>query len=255
VGQSDETVVAENGGLQYKQYPNSQFVIQDDNSGPFFVDLSVSSAVTISDADGDTLIIYANGTFEAFAGACELEIVGSGLAASSSSKAKRDACHLEKRQSSSAFCNDVQAFCNSAIGVFIEGAAGSALCAAVGADVGADVGAEIGGGIGFLGNVFGPEVRTPTTILGVVLGEAVGTFLATKLGSTLCGGATSLLASKLCAACPSGTSCGSGTLSCNGGPCQDIVSDPNNCGACGNVASAFPIRPSKARLSYKHIFC
>lgn len=29
--------------------------------------------------------------------------------------------------------------------------------------------------------------------------------------------------------------CAAGTLSCNGGPCQDILSDPNNCGTCGNV--------------------
>jgi hypothetical protein len=149
------------------------------------VDLSASSAVTISDADGDTLIIYANGTFEAFASACELEIVGPALPASSSSKAKRDACHLEKQQSSSAFCNDVQAFCNSAISVFLESAAGSALCVAVGANVGAEI-----GGIGFLGNVFGLEVGIPTTLLGVALSETIGNFLATKLRSTLCVGIT-----------------------------------------------------------------
>ncbi|KAK6514580.1 hypothetical protein TWF281_004778 [Arthrobotrys megalospora] len=29
--------------------------------------------------------------------------------------------------------------------------------------------------------------------------------------------------------------CGPGTLSCNNGPCQDVLSDPSNCGACGNV--------------------
>ncbi|KIN07009.1 hypothetical protein OIDMADRAFT_46918 [Oidiodendron maius Zn] len=29
--------------------------------------------------------------------------------------------------------------------------------------------------------------------------------------------------------------CAAGTLSCNGGPCQDVLSDPNNCGVCGNV--------------------
>ncbi|RVD89072.1 uncharacterized protein DFL_000094 [Arthrobotrys flagrans] len=28
--------------------------------------------------------------------------------------------------------------------------------------------------------------------------------------------------------------CGPGTLSCYGGPCRDVLSDPNNCGACGN---------------------
>jgi len=29
--------------------------------------------------------------------------------------------------------------------------------------------------------------------------------------------------------------CAAGTLSCNGAPCQDVLSDPNNCGTCGNV--------------------
>jgi len=28
--------------------------------------------------------------------------------------------------------------------------------------------------------------------------------------------------------------CPAGTLSCNGGACQDILSDPDNCGTCGN---------------------
>ncbi|KAK6360922.1 hypothetical protein TWF730_007037 [Orbilia blumenaviensis] len=32
--------------------------------------------------------------------------------------------------------------------------------------------------------------------------------------------------------------CAPGTLSCNGGACQDILSDPENCGACGNKCEA-----------------
>ena len=234
IGQSDQTFSANNDGLQYQQYSNSQFIIQNATSGPFFVDLSSSSSVTISDTDGDTLTIYANGTFEAFAGSCEIEIVGSLLASSSKSKAKRK--ELERRQSSE-LCNDVQLFCNSRIGVFLEGAAGGALCLFLGGEIGAD----IGGGIGFLGNILGPEVGIPTTLLGVVLGGRLGAFLASKIGSTLCSGATSLLGDALCKACPSSVSCGVGTISCNGGPCQDALSDPNNCGACGNVVSAVPI--------------
>ncbi|EGX45535.1 hypothetical protein AOL_s00169g141 [Orbilia oligospora ATCC 24927] len=32
--------------------------------------------------------------------------------------------------------------------------------------------------------------------------------------------------------------CGPGTLSCNNGPCQDVLSDPYNCGACGNTCES-----------------
>jgi len=228
IGQSDPTFSAANDGLQYQQYSNSQFIIQNATNGPFFVDLSCPDSVALSDTDGDTLIIYANGTFEAFAGACELDIVGTLPAASSKIKAKRNA--LEIRQSSE-LCNDVQLFCNSRIGVFLEGAAGGALCLLLGGEIGADV----GGAIGFLGNALGPEVGIPTTLLGVVLGGRLGAFLASKIGATLCSGATSLLADQLCKACPSSVTCGVGTISCNGGPCQDALSDPNNCGKCGNV--------------------
>ena len=232
IGQSDSTFSANNGGLQYQQYANSQFIIQNASSGPFFVDLSSPTSVTISDEDGDTLIINADGTFEAFAGACEIELVGSLLAPSSKSKAKRN--ELGSRQSAE-LCNDVQLFCNSRIGVFLEGVAGGALCLFLGGEIGA----EIGGGIGFLGNVLGPEVGIPTTLLGVVLGGRLGAFLASKIGATLCSGVTSLLADQLCKACPSPVTCGAGTISCNGGACQDALSDPNNCGACGRVVSAF----------------
>ena len=186
--------------------------------------------MTISDTDGDTLIINADGTFEAFAGNCAIEIVGKVPAGASKSKAKRNS--LDTRQSSE-LCNDVQLFCNSRIGVFLEGAAGGALCLLLGSEIGAD----IGGGIGFLGNVLGPEVGLPTTLLGVYLGGRLGGFLASKIGATLCSGVTSVLADALCKACPSSVQCGTGTISCNNGPCQDALSDPNNCGACGKVVS------------------
>lgn len=32
--------------------------------------------------------------------------------------------------------------------------------------------------------------------------------------------------------------CSVGQASCNGGACQDILSDPNNCGTCGNVCGS-----------------
>jgi hypothetical protein len=240
IGQSNASFSAANGGLQYTQYSNSQFIIQDANSGPFFVDLSSSSMLVISDTNGDTLIIYANGTFEAFAGNCELEIVGTWTDTGSSSKEKRNA--LERRQSSSELCNDLQLYCNSRLGVLFSSLAGGFLCASIGAELGAD----IGGGIGFLGNILGPEVGIPTTLLGVYLGGPLGSFIAGRIGQTLCAGATGLLADSLCKSCP--PTCGFGTITCNGGLCQDALSDPNNCGKCGNVVSAFPIL-IQARLS------
>ncbi|MCJ1403079.1 hypothetical protein MMC11_006302 [Xylographa trunciseda] len=195
IGQSDQTFSDANGGLQYQQFSNSQFIIQNASIGPFFVDLSSPDSVAMSDANGDTLILYANGTFEAFAGACELDIVGTLPVPSSKSKAKRNT--LEMRQSAE-LCNDVQLFCNSRIGVFLEGAAGGALCLLLGGEIGADV----GGAIGFLGNALGPEVGIPTTLLGVFLGSRLGAFLASDIGAVLCSGATSLLADQLCKACP-----------------------------------------------------
>lgn len=35
--------------------------------------------------------------------------------------------------------------------------------------------------------------------------------------------------------------CRPGTITCNGGPCQDALSDPKNCGKCGNVVCAFQL--------------
>jgi len=234
IGESDAAFSAANGGLQYHQYANAQYIIQNATSGPLFVDLSSSNSVSISDANGDTLIIYANGTFEAFASTCEISVVGSGPVAGSSRKAKKDT--LKERQSSS-FCTDLKAFCNSPIGVALIALASNRFCIVVAADIGAD----ILGGLGFLTNVLGPEVGLPATIGGVILGA--------KIGTDICAVATALIAYGLCNACPSPTKggCGFGTLSCNGKPCQDILSDPNNCGACGNVVrSSFCIHPFKS---------
>lgn len=232
IGKSDTNFTNANGGFQYQQYPNSQLIIQNNGTGPIFVDLSQPDMVSMSDSEGDTLILYANGTFEAFAGNCELEIVGSWNASSvnGSSRAKRNELVTHE---SSELCNAAQLYCNSKYSVFINGAAGSAVCAFLGAEIGADV----GGAIGFLGNVLGPEVGIPTTLLGVVLGARLGAFLAGKIGQTLCGGATSLLGDALCHACP--PTCGIGQLSCNGGPCIDVLSDPNNCGGCGITVCLF----------------
>jgi hypothetical protein len=218
--------------LQYQQFPGSQFILQNATSGPFYVDLSNPSELVISDTQGDTLIIYSNGTFVAFAGNCELEIVGTWQG--SGSKEKRG-FELETRQVSSVLCNDIQFFCNNGFGVAVAGGAGAFLCASIGASVGAG----IGGGIGFLGNFLGPEVGVPTTLEGVVIGGRIGAFLATRFGQTLCGAAASYGLYELCLACPPTTQCGPRTITCNSGPCQDALSDPNNCGKCGNVVSGF----------------
>ena len=195
IGQSDSTFSAENGGLQYQQYPNSQFIFQEGSNGPFFVDLSSSSSISISDTEGDTLIINADDTFEAFAGNCELELVGTLPALSPVRKEKRVA--LDKRQASSPFCTGIQFFCTGNIGPFIAGYEAAGLCLALGVDLGTTVGAAIG----FLGNLAGPEVGVPTTIEGAVLGGRVGAFLASTFGQKLCGAIVTLATAKLCEAC------------------------------------------------------
>lgn len=240
IGQSDSKFSAANGGLQYQQYGNAQYIIQNATSGPLFVDLSSSNSVSISDAKGDTLVIYANGTFEAFAGSCEISVVGSGPVTSSSRKVKRSP--LEERQSSS-FCTDLKSFCNSPIGVALIALASNRFCIVVAADIGAD----ILGGLGFLTNVLGPEVGIPATIGGVILGA--------KIGTDICAVATSLIAYGLCNACPDPTKgeCSFGTLKCNGKDCQDILSDPNNCGACGNVVSTSAFNHSFKPGCLEHI--
>src|SRR3954469_5969320 len=48
-----------------------------------------------------------------------------------------------------------------------------------------------------------------------------------------CGGNTS----RLCGSCGAYVCCATGAACCNG-TCTDMSSDPNNCGACGNVCPA-----------------
>jgi hypothetical protein len=242
IGQSNSSFSAANGGLQYQQFAGSQFIIQNGTSGPFYVDLSSSSQLVISDTTGDTLIIYSNGSFAAFAGHCELEIVGSWSTTGSGSKEKRNA--LERRQSSGGFCSDIQLFCDSKFGVGLQAAIEYSLCLSI--DV--ELGAAIGEGVGFLGFALGPEVGIPTTLAGEYLGGLLGSFIAGKLGQGVCAVGAALVADSVCKACPSET-CGFGTISCNGGPCQDGLTDPNNCGKCGKVVSAFAILYSNPSCS------
>lgn len=226
IGKSDNTFSAAHGGLTYQQFADSTFILSNATSGPYYADFSDPQRLVISDTEGDTLIIYSNGTYLGFAGNCELEFVGSWKAPLS----KRDldvSLAIFARQVSSALCN-------TGVGVAIAGFGASYLCASLGADLGA----EIGGGIGFLGNLFGPEVGIPTTLLGVALGGQLGAFIAGRFGQSLCGGAATALTYDLCQACPPTTQCGPGTITCNNGPCQDALSDPNNCGKCGNVVSS-----------------
>jgi len=234
IGQSNSSFSDAYGGVQYQQFANSQFIIQNATSGPFYLDLSSPTELVISDTEGDTLIIYSNGTFVGFVGNCELEIVGSWQPTPGAGGKERRDVGLETRQLPSGLCNGIQFFCNYGIGAAISGFGAAFVCASIGAEVGAD----IGGGIGFLGNLLGPEVGIPTTIAGVIIGEALGGFVAGRLGQSLCGAGTAYLLFEMCDACPK-TNCAPGTITCNGGPCQDALSDPNNCGGCGIVVSAF----------------
>lgn len=109
--------------------------------------------------------------------------------------------------------------------------------------VNAQFGAAVGGGIGYLGNVFGPEVGLPTTIGGTVIGGAIGAFLATPFGQMLCQAAGNGLLNAMCDTCPDPFTCEPGTISCNGGPCLNLLIDPDNCGTCGNVVGAISLFP------------
>ncbi|CZR67801.1 uncharacterized protein PAC_17700 [Phialocephala subalpina] len=222
IGQSNSSFSDEFGGLQYQQFPGSEFIISNGND-TLYVDLSSPHAAVISDSSGDTLIMYDNGTFVAFLANCGLEIVSTWpLPSAPADKARRAGGELEARQASGVLCNAVQFFCNDWRGVGLAALATSVGCHAIGAAIGQ----VVGGGIGFLGNALGPEVGIPATILGVVVGK--------KYGEYACNVGVAILLFELCKACPA-TNCPPGTISCNGGPCQDALSDPNNCESCGNV--------------------
>ncbi|KAF3162809.1 hypothetical protein EYR41_008635 [Orbilia oligospora] len=231
IGQSDDAFSQQNGGLSYQQYEGNQVVLQDPTNGPFFLDLSREDRIAISDDAGNTLVIYQNGTFEAFAGNCQISVVGTVLEENGVSKRH----NLLMSRQSSPVCDAVQFFCNSRFSLIFAGAAGKALCNGIGVQVGGLIGRQIGGAIGFLGNVFGPEVGVPTTLLGVFIGGRLG---ASKFSEYLCAGVGAYLGEKLCEYCKEDVECGPGQISCNKGPCQDALSDPNNCGGCGNKCAS-----------------
>jgi hypothetical protein len=122
------------------------------------------------------------------------------------------------------------------MGKSIASAAGGLACNSITVAIGA----EVGGAIGFLGNILGAEVGLPIILAGVVLGKSLVTFLKNKYGNALCEAAMGYSVDRLCTTCPSTAQYGPGTITCNGGACQDALSDTNNCGAYGRVVSAFP---------------
>jgi hypothetical protein len=226
IGESNSSFSDANGGLSYRQFPGSQFILSK-GSDELSVDLSDLHAAVISDSSGDTLIMYDNGTFVAFLAKCALEVVGKWpLPSAPGSSARRDFGELLARDASSLVCNAAQFFCNDWRGVGIAALATSVSCHLIGAAIGE----AVGGGIGFLGNALGPEVGIPATIAGLILGK--------KYGEYACNVGVAILLFELCQACPS-NKCPPGKISCvAGGPCQDALSDPNNCERCGNVVSA-----------------
>jgi hypothetical protein len=193
VGGSDATFSAQNGGLQVQEYPNSQFIIQDSDDGPFFIDLSSPDEVAISDNDGDTIVFHVDGTFEAFAGFCDVMIAGSWQSVNAKSRARA------KRQILNGLCIDGHSVCDSypLLKMVITSAAETLLCDSLGAGISTNIGT----GIAFIGNLFGPAVGLPATLVGAQLGR--------KLGPWLCDKALDLVADKLCEA----ASCSSSTTS------------------------------------------
>jgi len=142
---------------------------------------------------------------------------------------------FDKRQKASWLCKDIQFFCSNHVRGTFTAVAENSLCFALGQRISQTV----GGAIGFLGNALGPEVGIPTTIAGVAIGGRIGSHFATLYANDLCAAAMHYRTSKMCAACPDPKLCGEGTLKCSvDGPCRDVLSDPDNCGACGNMVNA-----------------
>ncbi|CAI4211976.1 unnamed protein product [Parascedosporium putredinis] len=224
IGQSNAEYT-ETTGLEYLQYPDTRFAIHNSTQGTFYLDMSDARQLAVSDEDGDTLIIYENGTYALYVGNCEAAVIGTWLdPAEGAPVTKREVGLLANRDIGSALCKDIQFFCHETLGQAILAIGADRFCNAVGATVGS----RIGGAIGFLGNALGPEVGIPTTIIGTVLGK--------KYGPVLCAGAMGALLFNMCGLCPKVEECGEGTIKCSEtGPCQDGLSDPNNCGACGVV--------------------
>lgn len=226
VEQSDAAFSDANSGLQYTEYANAQFVLQNSTSGSFFVDASNPSQLTASDGEGNTLIIHADGTFQVFLGNCALEIGGSWLDGAAPGKRDNLSGHLTARD----LCSATQGACNSDAVKVLAVAAGQEICK----KVAVSALTRLGIGFGALGNIGGPFVGLPAMLGGAVLGNALGRFLINnKIGNAVCGlgmvGLFKLLCSGACF-------CPSGTARCTpGGPCVDTVSNANNCGSCGHV--------------------
>jgi hypothetical protein len=245
IAQSDSAFSAANNGLQWKQFPGSQYIISNDTSGPFYVDLSDATKITFQDAEGYILIYYANGNFDAFAGTCELEISGTWQPPTSPASEDKRTIDLTTRQAGSSLCSDIQFICNTPLGIGITGITGAVACG----QISPEITLAVGGGVGFLGSLLGPSVGIPTDLAGVVSGQPIGTFLSGRYGQILCNGAAAILAYQLCHSCPPPSACGPGTAVCNNGICQDVLSDPNNCGSCGNVVSTgFQLSPYQIRF-------
>ncbi|KAF1828556.1 hypothetical protein BDW02DRAFT_574783 [Decorospora gaudefroyi] len=236
ISQSDADFSEANDGLTWEQYPDSRFKVQaNDTSPPQYLDISVPSQISISDEEGNTLILYGNGTYAAYTALCELAVFGewdSDALPDVTRRGDTAVALFRKRQAGSSLCKDIQGYCSSTPGQILNAVLGNTICILLGQRIGQTV----GGAIGFLGNALGPEVGIPTTLGGVVIGGRIGAFLATKFGSNLCAAATTYAMVKICAQCPDPKLCGEGTLRCSlEGECQDVLSDPNNCGACGNT--------------------
>ena len=183
IGQSDASLSAANSGLQYEEYPNSQLTVQDDEDGPFFIDLSDPNAIVIAASDGDTLVLYTDGTFSAYVGSCEYQIVSRWHHGplKLTSKAK-------KRSSMKEICNIIHSLCEHPLAIILA----EAIDAKIGvcAKVGAMIGEDIGGRIGYVGFLGGPEVGLPATLIGTVVGR--------KFGPVLCEKAVDLFIKEIC---------------------------------------------------------
>lgn len=212
IAESDSTFSSENNGLQWTEYPNSQFLAQNGASGPYFIDMSSTSQVTISDTSGSTLILFSNGFYEAFIANCQLLVVGK-YSSGAPSKEKRSLAALDSRDNS-AFCTVIRPFCTGYLGPLAAAYLGGAACAGLAVTLGTLLGGVAGGAVGLLGFLGGPEIGIPTTIDGIAIGAEIGAesagplaaFLGTPNGSGLCSVGVFVMTTAMCNACPTASS-------------------------------------------------
>jgi hypothetical protein len=137
--------------------------------------------------NNDTLILRTDGTFDAFMGACQLQVGGSWAHESNGTTTSS----IEERRDLSLsslidFCSLARKMCDKVLEDVLKKSPPAKVCDRVAGRIGQ----RIGIGVGSLGDALGPEVGIPTTLLGGALGQYLGSQLCDKgietLSDTVC---------------------------------------------------------------------